>query len=173
MAERNVSVTLKSGKGYDATWIVVTGDTAEEAKRTLADAVNLDYEIADQYSLAEVAVFANESFQGTSNVVVGLGAEPVSAEVAESVIKGSEEPAGDGWAKAKAKRSGKSQDATAADTPETHAEAPESDEDPILVAISTATSDAALRRIHGRHKGAWTDQHTEAVKARKKELEDG
>lgn len=170
MTERNVSVTLKAGKGYDAPWVTVTGDNSDEVRRNLAQAVNLDLETADQYSLAEVTIFASEAFQSTQNVVVGLGAGPIAPEPEESPIKGSEEPAGDGWAKAKAKRAAKKDDVGGTDAPEKPVEAPQEDADPILVAIQQATSSAALRRIHGREKARWTEVHTEAAKVRQEEL---
>lgn len=178
MAERNVSVTLKAGKGYDAPWVVVTGDNAEEVRRNVAEVVNLDLGTADRYSLAEVVVFAAEAFQGTSNVVADLGAAPLDAAELDKVEQptgGSE--SGDGWAAAKAKR-GKSKPEAASvtegegqNTPSEATEAPETDEDPVLVQISQADSKAALRRVWARNKARWSEVHDEAAKVRGKELE--
>lgn len=178
MAERNVSVTLKAGKGYDAPWVVITGDNAEEVRRNVAEVVNLDLGTADRYSLAEVVVFAAEAFQGTSNVVADLGAAPPDAAELDKV----EQPtggskSGDGWAAAKAKR-GKSKPEAASDTeeegqntPSEATEAPETDEDPVLRAIAQAPDKDALRRIWARNKARWSDVHDEAAKVRGKELE--
>lgn len=178
MAERNVSVTLKAGKGYDAPWVVITGDNAEEVRRNVAEVVNLDLGTADRYSLAEVVVFAAEAFQGTSNVVADLGAAPLDAAELDKV----EQPAGgsesgDGWAAAKAKR-GTSKPEAASDTagggqdaPSEATGAPETDEDPVLRAIAQAPDKDALRRIWARNKARWSEVHDEAAKARGKELE--
>lgn len=177
MAERNVSVTLKAGKGYDAPWVVVTGDNAEEVRRNVAEVVNLDLGTADRYSLAEVVVFAAEAFQGTSNVVADLGAAPLDAARGVVELRAGGSESGDGWAAAKAKR-GKSKPEAASvteeggqNTPSEATEAPETDEDPVLRAIAQAPDKDALRRIWARNKARWSEVHDEAAKARGKELE--
>src|SRR5690606_41834901 len=50
-------------------------------------------------------------------------------------------------------------------------DAPETDEDPVLVQISQADSKAALRRVWARNKARWSEVHDEAAKVRGKELE--
>ena len=35
MADGKISITLKGGKGYDAPWIVVSGDTVAEVEQTM------------------------------------------------------------------------------------------------------------------------------------------
>ena len=37
MADGKISITLKGGKGYDAPWIVVSGDTVAEVERSMLE----------------------------------------------------------------------------------------------------------------------------------------
>ena len=37
MADGKISITLKGGKGYDAPWIVVSGDTVTEVERSMLE----------------------------------------------------------------------------------------------------------------------------------------
>jgi hypothetical protein len=70
-----ISATLK-GQGsskYDAPWIVVYGDTAEEVS-ALLDAIQ-DAGLPGNLASADAA------FKGATNVAVGLGGQPVSQGV--------------------------------------------------------------------------------------------
>lgn len=169
MAENNVQATLKAGKGYDAPWLNFQGGTADEVKRHIAEAVGMDLSVAEAHSLAEVVVFGNETFAGTSNVVRDLGATPVAVErteVSPTTTGGSEDKGV--WEQAKAKKTKK---APAKPTKPAVSEEQEEPGDPILAAIAEAKSVAALRRLWSQNKGAWSDEHSAAVEVRKGELE--
>lgn len=177
MAERNFSITLKRGKGFEDPWLVITADSAEEAKAHIESALGVEPGTHEETPLVNLVGMAAKSFQ--------------SAQLVEDILGGAEIGLGAGKAPAK-KTGGGSEDSKPApakksatrkapakkkaeakeDAPESAQEPPWDTSDAILEDISKAESVTSLRRVWARHKGQWDkEKHGPALEARKKELE--
>lgn len=84
MADGKISITLKGGKGYDAPWIVVSGDTVAEVEQSMLE--------LGESRLIKLTKLGSEAL--VSAVEVGVAAQGGGAPSA------SERPAGVGadWA---------------------------------------------------------------------------
>lgn len=175
MAERNFSVTLKRGKGFEDPWLVITADSAEEAKAHIESALGVDAGTYEETPLTNLVGYAAQSFQAPGLVEgilggaeVGLGAGKAPAKKVGGGSEDQKEPAKKPARKAPAKKVETKKEEPA---PEGAQEPPWDDEDPILADIAKADSKASLRRVWARHKGAWDkEKHGAALEARKQEL---
>lgn len=80
MADGKISITLKGGKGYDAPWIVVSGDTVAEVEQSMLE--------LGESRLIELTKLGSEALIGA----VGAGAAPQGGGVQAA----SDRPAGVG-----------------------------------------------------------------------------
>lgn len=64
MADGKISVTLKGGKGYDAPWIVVSGDTVAEVEQSMLE--------LGESRLIDITKLGSEALIGA----MGAGVEP-------------------------------------------------------------------------------------------------
>ncbi|MCQ9385086.1 hypothetical protein [Brevibacterium moorei] len=71
MADGKIVITLKAGKGYEAPWLVVSGDTPIEAQTTLQAVI--------ENGLPALVGQASQAFQGMEAAGANLGATPVQA----------------------------------------------------------------------------------------------
>lgn len=74
-----IGVTLKAGKGYEAPWITVKGDNADEVRRATAAVAGLD---AGELPLTDVVHNVAKHFQDVSRVGTLLGGTVVPEESA-------------------------------------------------------------------------------------------
>lgn len=72
MADGKISITLKGGKGYDAPWIVVSGDTVAEVEQSMLE--------LGESRLIELTKLGSEALVGA--VGVGGAAQGGSAQAA-------------------------------------------------------------------------------------------
>lgn len=78
MSEGAITVTLKSGKGYEAHWVVFRGNDVEEVRRNVSDYFDLD--LSEDLALNEVVQTAEQVLHAGANLGAALGAKPVKAE---------------------------------------------------------------------------------------------
>ena len=176
MAERNFSITLKRGKGFEDPWLVITADSAEEAKAHIEAALGVDPGTHEETPLVNLVGVAAKSFQSAQLVEDILGGAEIGLGAGKPVTEkkggGSEDskPAPvkkSATRKAPAKKEAEPKE----DAPEKAPEPPWDTSDPILEDISKAESVTSLRRVWARHKGQWDkEKHGPALEARKKEL---
>ena len=173
MAERNFSITLKRGKGYDDPWLVITADSSEEATSHIEAALGVEPGTYAETPLVNLVGQAAKSFQAAHLVENILGGAEIGLGAGEPVENpkggGSEAPASKPAAK-KAPAKKKAEPKEEAPTEEAQ-EPPWDTSDPVLEDISKATSPTSLRRVWARHKAVWDkEKHGAALEARKKEL---
>lgn len=74
MADGKISITLKGGKGYDAPWIVVSGDTVAEVERSMLE--------LGESRLIELTKLGSEALVGAVGVggAAQGGGTPVGAD---------------------------------------------------------------------------------------------
>ena len=72
-----VTVTIKSGKGYDDSWEVFKG-SAEECKASMVDYYGLDLEATKDMTTHEVRLLAEECAQGSRSIASALGGKVTS-----------------------------------------------------------------------------------------------
>lgn len=74
MADGKISITLKGGKGYDAPWIVVSGDTVAEVERSMLE--------LGESRLIELTKLGSEALVGAVGVggAAQGGGTPVEAD---------------------------------------------------------------------------------------------
>ncbi len=74
MADGKISITLKGGKGYDAPWIVVSGDTVAEVERSMLE--------LGESRLIELTKLGSEALVGAIGVggAAQGGGTPVEAD---------------------------------------------------------------------------------------------
>ncbi|MGL5825573.1 MAG: hypothetical protein ACRCYU_12295 [Nocardioides sp.] len=131
-------VTIKSGKGFEASWFTPKG-TPEEIKAWLVAMFAFDESVTAELSPYEVAIMAEDVAQGRANVAQKLGgtlAVPQPRPQAENA-----------WDQADGGPSG------AAKAPK----APESTNDHqwLIDALNEATDEVALRRLWAANKAAF------------------
>lgn len=73
MADGKISITLKGGKGYDAPWIVVSGDTVAEVEQSM-----LELGESRLIELTNLGSKALVGAVGESAAPQGGGSQPVS-----------------------------------------------------------------------------------------------
>ncbi|ROR95450.1 hypothetical protein EDD28_0001 [Salana multivorans] len=71
-----IVVTLKGGKDFSDTWIVIHGNDASEVRQKIADMFGLAEEQHKELKLYELVIYANKALQVARNLNVVLGAVP-------------------------------------------------------------------------------------------------
>ena len=140
MTEKETSVTLKGGKGFEEPWIVVRG-TPAECREQLVEIFGYDKSQAPQLSLSSLVRNASADFHSLGPVAQVLGGRVVS-----------EEPGGD-WPQT-----------------EVPAEPskPAEPESPVIAAINAATTKQELQQLFVKFQTAFADPAVqEAAKARR------
>ncbi|ROR95531.1 hypothetical protein EDD28_0087 [Salana multivorans] len=77
-----IVVTLKGGKDFSDTWIVIHGNDASEVRQKIADMFGLAEEQHKELKLYELVIYANKALQVARNLNVVLGAVPADGPVA-------------------------------------------------------------------------------------------
>lgn len=136
------TLTIKYGKGYEASWIVFRGETAAIIRQQVVDYFGINEAEVSKLSLHELALNVTKVAQGTSNMSTILGATAIGSADG-SLYTGPPHPAD-------------SQPATppAASTP---AEEPV---DPLLglkTAIEAANSVPELQRVWAENQAAFNE----------------
>lgn len=98
---RGHTATIKFGKGYDAPWLVLGGDTLEDLRRDIIESFGLDSASVADHDLSHLIVTASLSAQSIFNATSGLGGAIVkverkgspAAQSAFAAARGSEQPA--------------------------------------------------------------------------------
>lgn len=74
MADGKISITLKGGKGYDAPWIVVSGDTVAEVEQSMLE--------LGESRLIELTKLGSEALIGAvgAGAAARGGGEPVASD---------------------------------------------------------------------------------------------
>ena len=73
------TLTIKYGKGYEATWGVFRGDSAAEVRKQVIDYFGLEAGQVEKLSLHELALNVTKVAQGTSNMSTILGATAIGS----------------------------------------------------------------------------------------------
>lgn len=92
MADAPITVTLKSGKGYEAHWVVFKGDSVREVRDHLVD--YFEIETDDAASLNDVVFLAEQVLHGMGNVKGSLGGSVVKTEKQQAAPKEEAKPEG-------------------------------------------------------------------------------
>lgn len=142
-----LKVTLKAGPGFEAPWLVIEAETAEELVAQLA-AVQAD-------GVLEAVVAASTAYRRTyKDANVAASESAPSSKGAPSTSKAS---------KRSTSSSASTSDAGSADQNVTA----ETDADPIKAAIDAAETEADLRKVFPQFKkNGWTDEHTKYASSR-------
>ena len=76
MADGKISITLKGGKGYDAPWVVVSGDTVAEVEQSMLELG--ESRLIELTNLGSEALISavGESSQGASQQHTGAADRP-------------------------------------------------------------------------------------------------
>lgn len=137
-----LSVTIKSGKGYDDSWTVVRG-VPSEVKEALVEWYAIDEGTADKLVGQQVMTLATKISHGEQVVSTVLGGVPV--EVSTKVSEKAEEP-------------------------EPAPEEPQGPH-PLVAEIEAAGSLEDLKRVYVKNKSSFTEQELkDAYNAKSKEL---
>lgn len=128
---REVTCTIKFGKGYEDTWLVFRGRPSE-IRDDLISSFGLDAEECEDLTLAEVALNATNQAHGMGNVGATLGGKAVSGRPAKA--KATSSPP---WQQAKD-------------------EAAKPAENPLFKAIDECTSVDALTKLWASNQAAFS-----------------
>lgn len=155
------TATIKFGKGYDAPWLVLGGDSLEELRRDIIESFGLDSVSVAEHDLSHLIVTASTSAQSIFNTTSGLGGAIVkverkgspAAQSAFAAARGSEQPA-------------------AASGPPWHEDKPaEPEKDPLVVAFEeVANLDAFKTLVTGNQAQLTRPEIQAAAKAAKARL---
>ena len=74
-AKSAVGITIKSGKGFEDTWIMFNGSAAE-IRKNLCEVFGLDAEL--DVTIAELSLLGQAAYQGITSVQQILGGEPIA-----------------------------------------------------------------------------------------------
>lgn len=134
------SVTIKSGKGYEAMWFVTKG-SPDQIKSWLIRFFDLPYDAVAELTPYEVTALAEDIAQGRSNVATILGGT-IATPTANTPAPTAD---GDPWAQIAGEAS----------------EAPQKAEDPLAGLrdqIANAESPAALQRLWAQNQDAFRNE---------------
>ena len=166
-----LKVTLKAGGGFEAPWLTVEADTAEELAALLASLEATD--------VMERVVQASRSFRSKFSAAPSAskgdtGQSPVPGGSGSSSGTRSGEPSS---SKPAAKQGSPSSSAPASGAAEsTSADenvTAETGEDPIAAELNAATTLADLRKVFPKYKNnGWTDEHLKIATTRAAALQE-
>jgi hypothetical protein len=133
--DKGVTVTIKEGKGYEASWFVFRG-SSEQVKADLISFFGLDAETSAKLTTFEVTNNARQVAQGLATVAQTIGAVVIDA--ASNTAAGT--PGDDPWAAAASEQA-----------------APADPNAALLSQIAAAASVADLQTLWVDNQGAFSD----------------
>jgi hypothetical protein len=159
-----ITVTIKYGKGYEETWAVFRGSSAQAIRTLVIDYFGVEAQAVSELSAHELVVNMTNVAHGTGNAAATLGAVAVPKA---STFTYNAAPTGNPWAGIE------DTDAPAESPAEPVVSAPEGGHphQALIDALNGAGDLPALKRVWATNQAAFTDPDVQAAyKARGKEL---